>query len=68
MLYFPGMDPLTNTNQDPALSALLATYKAYKQKAQALEAEHQAVLQQAMKLLQEDRMQEARKKLESMLH
>lgn len=68
MLYFHRMDSLTNTQADQNLEAIAATYKSYKERAQALENEQEALLKQAMKILQEDKMIEARKKLESMLH
>ena len=68
MLYYVCMDSLTNTQTDEQLQAIAATYKTYKAKAQALENEQEALLKQAMKILQEDQMHEARKKLESMLH
>lgn len=53
---------------DARLNQIASAYKDYKQKLQALEAQQQGLLQEAMKLMQADKMQDARKKLEELLH
>lgn len=54
--------------QDGPINRIATAYKDYKQKLQALEAQQQALLHEAMGILQADKMQDARKKLEQMLH
>ena len=53
---------------DARFNQIASAYKDYKQKLQALEAQQQGLLQEAMKLMQADKMQDARKKLEELLH
>lgn len=68
MLYFVYMDIRAREPKAQALQTLADAYKAYKEKMNALESQQQALLHEAMGLLQESRMGEARKKLEAMLH
>ncbi len=67
MLYYYHMNG-EDTQQDPGkLKAIAAAYADFKKKAQALEDQQFALLKEAMGILKEDKMLDARKKLEQML-
>ncbi len=62
------MNMQTQQSEDAPLGRIASAYKQYKQKLQELETQQEALLREAMGILQADKMSDARKKLEQMLH